>query len=66
MRFKRSGEPGDVPGAKTRRFPLPPGERRKGTGTSSNDERGGAYGRVDLVDLRARQGRAVPQDPVKQ
>jgi hypothetical protein len=59
MRFKRFGEPGDVPGAKTRRFPLPRGSHRKGTGTSSNDEHGGAYGRVDLVDLRARQGRAV-------
>ena len=66
MRFKRFGEPGDVPSAETRRVPLPRGRRRKGTETSSNAEHGAAHGRVDLVDLRARQGRAVPQPPVKQ
>jgi hypothetical protein len=65
MRFKRFGEPGDVPSAETRRVPLPRGRHRKGTETSSNDKRGSAYGRVDLVDLRAPQGRAVPQAPVK-
>jgi hypothetical protein len=46
-----------------RRFPLPRAEHRKGTGASSNDEQGGAHGRVDLIDLRAWQGRAVPQAP---
>ena len=35
--------------ANTRRFPLPLGRRRKGMGTSSNDEHGSAYGRVDLI-----------------
>jgi hypothetical protein len=63
MRFKRFGESGDVPRASTRRFQLPPGGRHKGTGASSNDEHGGAHGRVDLIDLRAWQGRAVPQAP---